>query len=141
MKKYLLANAVMVLIMCGCKDQQILDEEIDRTCESAQLSKSEIQVDSALILCKDSALETAVGKLLQDKMTEYDCSKGMVYVVETATGAIKAQVSLANKGTQFVSYEDTYNKEQSAMMTGPTYLALLASGKMTSKDVMDVIRM
>ena len=70
-------------------------------------------------------------------MTERDCTKGMVYVVETSTGAIKAQVSLSSKGKEFVPYEDTYNEEQSVMMTGPTYLALLSSGKISSDAIID----
>ena len=137
MKKYILANAVLALIMCGCADQQILDEEKSGTYESAQLRGSEIGGDSALISCKDPALETAVSNQLQNKMAEYDCSKGVVYVVETATGAIKAHVSLANRRKQFVPCEDTYNNEQSAMMMGPTYLALLTSGKLSPEDVID----
>ena len=137
MKKYILANAVLALIMCGCADQQILDEEKSGTYESAQLRGSEIGGDSALISCKDPALEAAVSNQLQNKMAEYDCSKGVVYVVETATGAIKAHVSLANRRKQFVPCEDTYNNEQSAMMMGPTYLALLASGKLSPEDVID----
>ena len=137
MKKYLLASALAALVMCGCTDQQIWDEETERICESAQSGRTEILRDSALTSCKDPVLEAAVCKLLQNKMTEYDCSKGMVYVVETATGAIKAQVSLANRGKLFVPYEDTYNNEQSAMMMGPTYLALLTSGKLSSEHVID----
>ena len=70
-------------------------------------------------------------------MTEWECTKGMVYVVESATGAIKAQVSLSSKAKQFVPHEDTYDKEQSVMMTGPTYLALLSTGKISSDDVID----
>jgi cell division protein FtsI (penicillin-binding protein 3) len=87
--------------------------------------------------CKCEVLEAAVSNLLQEKMTEHDCTKGTVYVVETATGAIKAQVSLASKGKHFIPYMDTYNEEQSVMMTGPTYLALLSSGKFSSDDVID----
>ena len=86
---------------------------------------------------RDEALEASVSSILQEAMTERDCTKGMVYVVETATGAIKAQVSLSSKGKQFVPYEDTYDKEQSVMMTGPTYLALLSTGKISSDDVID----
>lgn len=86
---------------------------------------------------KDEALEMSVTTILQETMVERNCTKGIVYVVETSTGAIKAQVSLSNKGKQFVSYEDTYNDEQNAMMTGPTYLALLSSGKISSDDVID----
>lgn len=137
MKNYLFVNALVVLVTCGCTNQQIPGEEVNQTREYAQLREAEIHRDSALISCKDQALEASVCKLLQDKMTEYDCSKGMVYVVETATGAIKAQVSLANRGKLFVPYEDTYNNEQSAMMMGPTYLALLTSGKLSSEHVID----
>ena len=86
---------------------------------------------------RDEALEASVSSILQEAMAERNCTKGMVYVVETATGAIKAQVSLASKGKQFVPYEDTYNEEQSVMMTGPTYLALLSTGKISSDDVID----
>jgi len=84
---------------------------------------------------RDEALEASVSSILQEAMAERNCTKGMVYVVETATGAIKAQVSLSSKGKQFVLYEDTYNEEQSVMMTGPTYLALLSTGKISSDDV------
>lgn len=86
---------------------------------------------------RDETLETSVSSILQDAMTERNCTKGMVYVVETSTGAIKAQVSLSSKGKQFVPYEDTYNEEQSVMMAGPTYLALLSSGKISSDAIID----
>ena len=86
---------------------------------------------------RDEALEASVSTILQEAMTEWECTKGMVYVVETATGAIKAQVSLSSKAKQFVPYEDTYNEEQSVMMTGPTYLALLSTGKISSDDVIE----
>ena len=86
---------------------------------------------------RDEALEAFVSTILQEAMTERNCTKGMVYVVETATGAIKAQVSLSSKGKQFVPCEDTYHEEQSVMMTGPTYLALLSTGKISSVDVID----
>ena len=89
------------------------------------------------ISSRDEALEASVSSILQDAMTERDCTKGMVYVVETSTGAIKAQVSLSSKGKEFVPYEDTYNEEQSVMMTGPTYLALLSSGKISSDAIID----
>lgn len=86
---------------------------------------------------RDEVLEASVSTILQGAMTERNCTKGMVYVVETATGAIKAQVSLSSKGKQFVPYEDTYDEEQSVMITGPTYLALLSTGKISSDDVID----
>ena len=86
---------------------------------------------------RDEALEASVSSILQEAMAERNCTKGMVYVVETATGAIKAQVSLSSEGKQFVPYEDTYHEEQSVMMTGPTYLALLSSGKISSDAIID----
>lgn len=86
---------------------------------------------------RDEVLEASVSTILQGAMTERNCAKGMVYVVETATGAIKAQVSLSSNGKQFVPYEDTYDEEQSVMITGPTYLALLSTGKISSDDVID----
>ena len=86
---------------------------------------------------RDEVLEASVSSILQEAMIERDCTKGMVYVVETSTGAIIAQVSLSNRGKQFVPYEDTYNEEQSVMMTGPTYLALLSSGKISSDAIID----
>ena len=110
----------------------------ERDIQRLQILAGETSVDeSASTKCQDEALESAVSQLLQEKMTERDCNKGMVYVVETATGAIKARVSLASKGKQFNPYMDTYNDEQSVMMTGPTYLALLSSGKFSSDDVID----
>lgn len=86
---------------------------------------------------RDEALEASVSRVLQEKMTERDCRKGVVYVVETATGAIKAHVSLTSKGKNFIPCKDTYNDEQSAMMTGPTYLALLSTGKISSDAIID----
>ena len=49
-------------------------------------------------------------------MTERNCCKGVVYVVETAMGAIKTYV-LSSKGKNFIPCEDTYNDEQSVMYT------------------------
>ena len=119
-----------------------------RSCANLALSERDIQRLQILagetpeeykgpISNRDEALEASVSTILQEVMTERNCTKGMVYVVETATGAIKAQVSLSSKGKQFVPYEDIYNEEQSVMMTGPTYLALLSTGKISSDDVID----
>ena len=87
--------------------------------------------------CQDAGLEEAVSRVVQEQLKERNCDKGMVFVVETATGAIKAHVSLANMGQQCVPYEDTYNDELSAMLAGPAYLALLSSGKVAPEDVID----
>lgn len=87
--------------------------------------------------CNDEALEEAVSLVLQETMTEKDCKTGAVYVVETQTGYLKAYVSLMRKGNSFVPYADTYAEEQSNMLCGPTYLALLSSGRITSDAMID----
>ena len=102
-----------------------------------RILSGEQMVEETPVKCQDEELEASVSHVLQEKMTERKCSKGVVYVVETATGAIKAHVALASKGKNFVPCEDTYNDEQSVMMTGPTYLALLSSGRFSSDDVID----
>ena len=112
---------------------QLTEREVMRL----KILSGEQTVEETPVECQDEALEASVSRVLQEKMTEHNCSKGVVYVVETATGAIKAHVSLASKGKNFVPSEDTYNDEQRAMMTGPTYLALLSSGKFSSDDVID----
>lgn len=112
---------------------QLSERDITRL----QILSGEQVVDDTPVKCQDEALEASVSRVLQEKMTERNCSKGVVYVVETATGAIKAHVPLASKGKNFVLCEDTYNDEQSVMMTGPTYLALLSSGRFSSDDVID----
>ena len=85
----------------------------------------------------DEALEATVGQILQEKMAEHSCAKGVVCVVESATGAIKAQVSLVRNGKRFIPAEDAYDEEQSVMMAGPTYLALLSTGLFAPDNVID----
>jgi cell division protein FtsI (penicillin-binding protein 3) len=112
---------------------QISERDVTRL----RILSGEQMVEETPVKCQDEALEASVRRVLQEKMTERDCRKGIVYVVETATGAIKAHVSLTSKGKNFIPCKDTYNDEQSAMMTGPTYLALLSSGRFSSDDVID----
>ena len=84
----------------------------ERDIQRLQILAGETSVDNQEPTTnRDEALEASVSTILQEAMTERNCTKGMVYVVETATGAIKAQVSLSSKGKQFVPYEDTYNEE------------------------------
>jgi TPR repeat protein len=110
----------------------------ERDIQRLQILAGETSVDEpASTKCKDEALEAAVSQLLQEKMTEKDCKTGAVYIVETQTGSLKANVSLMRKGNSFVPYEDTYTEEQSNMLCGPTYLALLSSGKFSSDYVID----
>lgn len=85
---------------------------------------------------RDSVLETGIALNLQQNQEEYKMwSKAIVYVVETKTGKIKANVAYERKGDSFVPYRDTYNEEQSVMECGSTYLALLSTGKVTPEHV------
>ena len=85
---------------------------------------------------RDSVLETGIALHLEQDQKEYKIwSKAIVYVVETKTGKIKANVSYERKGDSFVPCTDTYNEEQSVMECGSTYLALLSTGKVTPKHV------
>ena len=85
---------------------------------------------------RDSVLETGIALHLEQNQEEYNIwSKAIVYVVETKTGKIKANVSYERKLDSFVPYTDTYNEEQSVMECGSTYLALLSTGKVTPKHV------
>ena len=85
---------------------------------------------------RDSVLEAGIALHLQQNQEEYKMwTKAIVYVVETKTGKIKANVSYERKGDSFVPYRDTYNEEQSVMECGSTYLALLSTGKVTPKHV------
>ena len=85
---------------------------------------------------RDSVLETGIALHLEQDQKEYKIwSKAIVYVVETKTGKIKANVSYERKGDSFDPCTDTYNEEQSVMECGSTYLALLSTGKVTPKHV------
>ncbi len=139
---YLKADEHACLDRCGARwllryhevgKLQLSESDVTRL----KILSEEHAVKKTPVKCQDEALEASVSQVLQEKMKERDCSKGVVYVVETTTGAIKAHVSLASKGKNFVPWEDTYNDDQSVMMTGPTYLALLSSGGFSSDDVID----
>lgn len=141
MKKNLFVLVTMVMSLVSCTDQQFVDESSVDKAESPTANEySTIAIEETPVKCQDEVLEASVSRVLQEKMKERNCSKGIVYVVETATGAIKAHVSLASKGKRFVPCEDSFNDEQRVMMTGPTYLALLSSGQFSSDDVIDTER-
>lgn len=115
MKKSVMWGAFLIFAM-GCTNQQEMENVMPTT-------------RAASDKYNDVKMEAIVCQLLQSGMKEADCTKGVVYVVETATGAIKAKVGLSAKGKTFVPYDDTYNEEQRDMMMGPTYLALLSTGE------------
>ena len=111
-----------------------------RLCEK-DIERLELLADSPKeepvnIRHRDSVLETGIALHLEQDQEEYKMwSKAIVYVVETKTGKIKANVAYERKGDSFVPYTDTYNEEQSVMECGSTYLALLSTGKVTPKHV------
>ena len=111
---------------------QLCEKDIERLEWLADSPKEE----SVNIKHRDSVLETGIALHLEQNKEEYNIwSKAIVYVVETKTGKIKANVSYERKGDSFVPYTDTYNEEQSVMECGSTYLALLTTGKVTPKHV------
>ena len=86
----------------------------------------------------DSILESAITEILHGGMNDYMAwSKAMVYVVETQTGKIIADVKYERKGKKYIPCSDNYNQEQSTMVGAATYLALLSSGKVTPEFVFD----
>ena len=118
----------LLCLVASCDNQLGVVEEIAK-----EVSKK----DSASVICNDMALEKEVWKILQEGMTEYSCEKGNVYVVETASGAIKAKVSLIMKGNEFIPNEDTFNNERCDILMAPTFLALISTGEISSKSYID----
>ena len=113
---------------------KLSEKDIERL-ELLADSQKEEQVN---IRHRDSVLETGIALHLEQDQEEYKMwSKAIVYVVETKTGKIKANVAYERKGNSFVPYKDTYNQEQSVMECGSTYLALLSTGKVTPEHVYD----
>lgn len=131
MKKYCFLLGFGLLLI-GCTEQEVQSEAaVDKPAEKVAVNVSEPAK------CNDVALENAVRQLVQGKMAERNCDRGLVYVVETRTGHIKANISLERTGTAFTPWKDTYTKEQSTTLGGATYLALLSTGKISSDDVID----
>ena len=111
---------------------QLSEKDIERLELLADYPKEE----PVNIRHRDSVLETGIALHLEQDQEEFKMwSKAIVYVVETKTGKIKANVSYERKGGSFVPYTDSYNEEQSVMECGSTYLALLSTGKVTPKHV------
>ena len=110
----------------------------EKDIERLELLADSPKEESVNIRHRDSVLETGIALHLEQDQEEYKkWSKAIVYVVETKTGKIKANVAYERKGNSFVPYKDTYNQEQSVMECGSTYLALLSTGKVTPEHVYD----
>lgn len=110
----------------------------EKDVERLEILAGEKTVEPEIIKHNDPALESAVTGFLQKGMNDYwQWSKAMVYVIETKTGRIKANVGMERKGKKFTPYIDTYGQEQSTIETGSTYLALLSSGRITPEHVFE----
>ena len=88
------------------------------------------------VLHADKELETNIRNILEES-SYIEWKSGSVYVVDTQTGRIKAYVGLEKRGNGFAPFEDTFADEQMVMMTAPTYLALLSTGKVTPETIFD----
>lgn len=105
----------------------ILSGNIDCSCDE----------DSATVQYYDSVLEDSIETILANSLNETNSDKGIVYVVETRTGRLKAHVSIKKDGCEFLPYTDTYNQGRNIMVSAATYLALLTSDKVTPETVFD----
>lgn len=130
---------VIMLILASCTDQldqPDMGEVMEGYAIQAPTNESDSQIEP--LRHNDTRLEAGITRLLGEVLYDFmDWSKAIVYVVETKTGRLKADVSLKWRGGKWVPFTDTYDQEQSTMMCGPTYLALLSSGKVTPGSMFD----
>ncbi len=105
----------------------ILAGNIDCSCEE----------DTSVVRYNDLILEDSIETILAAKMNETSSNKGSVYVVETQTGRLIANVSIKKDGVDFVPFVDTYNLGRTVMVGAATYLAVLTSGKVKPETVFD----
>lgn len=83
-----------------------------------------------------SGIGEIVDSLTRLEMSDNDCHRCIVYVVETKTGRLIAHTSL--EGTDcIVPFTDTFYKEADYVQGAVTYLALLSSGKITPDTEID----
>ena len=132
MKKYVFLFVSLVLFSCT---DQLMVEEMTGEHETPALVKNDV---AEVMRHDDPKLEAAITELLGEEPESYKLwSKAMVCVVETQTGKIKANVAYERKGKRLVPCTDTYDREQDVMECGSTYLALMASGRVTPEHVFD----
>ena len=85
---------------------------------------------------EDSGIGEMVDSLTRQEMSDADCHRGLVYVVETKTGRLVAHTSL--EGTDsIIPFTDTLYKEADYVQGAVTYLALISSGKITPDTEID----
>ena len=132
MKKYVFLFISLVLV--SCTDQLVVEEMTGEHKTPAIVKNDAPEV----MRHDDPKLEAAITELLGEELESYKTwSKAVVCVVETQTGKIKANVAYERKGERLVPCTDTYDREQEVMECGSTYLALMASGRVTPEHVFD----
>lgn len=86
----------------------------------------------------DSDLEDSIAARIRTVLVENGCNADQVIVVETATGKIKAKVVMRRMwDDHIVPFWDAFNEENTSMLTGSAYLALMESKKVTPEDTID----
>lgn len=132
MKKYVFL--FISLAWVSCTDQLVVEEMTGEHKTPALVKNDAPEV----MRHDDPKLEAAITELLGEELESYKTwSKAVICVVETQTGKIKANVAYERKGERLVPCTDTYDREQEVMECGSTYLALMASGRVTPEHVFD----
>ena len=132
MKKYVFL--FISLAWVSCTDQLVVEEMTGEHKTPALVKNDAPEV----MRHDDPKLEVAITELLGEELESYKTwSKAVICVVETQTGKIKANVAYERKGERLVPCTDTYDQEQEVMECGSTYLALMASGRVTPEHVFD----
>lgn len=107
-------------------------QDMERIRALAGMNQGEIKRKSY----SDRYLEDMVTGFMFDAVGEYpDINKGIVLIVETKTGKIRANVSYEKEGEDYLFYD--YDHESSLMTQGAAYLALLSSGKVGPETFFD----
>lgn len=86
----------------------------------------------------DCNLEDSIAARIRTVLVKNGCNAAQVIVVETATGKIKAKVAMRRMwDDHIVQFWDAFNEENTSMLTGLAYLALMESKKVTPEDTID----
>ena len=78
-----------------------------------------------------------IDNLTRQEMSNSDCYRGIVYIVETKTGRLIAHTSIEGADDYIVPFTDTFYKEDDYLQGAVTYLALLSSGMVTPDTEID----
>lgn len=113
------------------------ERELERLSILAGNIECSCNEDSSVVQYYDSVLEDSVETILVNALKETISDKGIVYVVETKTGRLIANVSIEREYDGFVPFADTYNQGRTIMVTAASYLALLESGKVKPETEFD----